>query len=297
MSLRFTLASLALVGCAPSEWTEPAAPDTAGEEADPGLAPRGVVGDVPSLEGPDSGEPAEVPPDADMDGSIDDEDCDDADPYVFPGAPELCDGVQNDCDTAWSADMEAGSVSMETKSGSWMNLTYVANGVGSAPDQPAVLQVPHGSTLWLCDGSYYARLLVSGTASVVGRNGADSVSIGGKGGSVVTVYPGADLTIDGVTLTNGTGTIGSDGVSRGGAIFGESGDVTLVDARVVANYAGEGGGAWLGWGSITSKATDWGKAGWDNDPEDVVVAGVAVRQAPEDFDCSTTSCEVEDDVD
>lgn len=36
--------------------------------------------------------------DADGDGSPATEDCDDSDPSVYPGAPELCDGKNNDCD-------------------------------------------------------------------------------------------------------------------------------------------------------------------------------------------------------
>ena len=50
----------------------------------------------------DTAEPddtGEVPgPDSDGDGSPDALDCDDADPAIFPGADELCDGVDNDCD-------------------------------------------------------------------------------------------------------------------------------------------------------------------------------------------------------
>lgn len=38
------------------------------------------------------------PTDADLDGSPVDEDCDDADATAFPGAVEVCDGVDNDCD-------------------------------------------------------------------------------------------------------------------------------------------------------------------------------------------------------
>ncbi|MCA9567864.1 MAG: putative metal-binding motif-containing protein, partial [Myxococcales bacterium] len=36
--------------------------------------------------------------DRDRDGASAQSDCDDLDPAVFPGAPERCDGVDNDCD-------------------------------------------------------------------------------------------------------------------------------------------------------------------------------------------------------
>jgi len=49
--------------------------------------------------GGDSAEPVtEVDPDADGDGSPDSEDCADDDPTVHPGAEEICDGLDNNCD-------------------------------------------------------------------------------------------------------------------------------------------------------------------------------------------------------
>ena len=37
--------------------------------------------------------------DNDGDGScVEEDDCDDTDATVYPGAPELCDGIDNDCD-------------------------------------------------------------------------------------------------------------------------------------------------------------------------------------------------------
>jgi hypothetical protein len=42
--------------------------------------------------------PVEDRVDLDQDGYFDDEDCDDADPAVFPGAEEVCNGADDDCD-------------------------------------------------------------------------------------------------------------------------------------------------------------------------------------------------------
>jgi len=50
-----------------------------------------------------TGDTTDAEPDGDADGDgvrADDGDCDDADPTVFPGADERCDGLDNDCDGA-----------------------------------------------------------------------------------------------------------------------------------------------------------------------------------------------------
>ena len=61
--------------------------------------------EAPTPEDPTPEPATPTPPDADGDGWRAHLDCDDADPLVWPGAPELCDGVDNDCDEAVDEDV------------------------------------------------------------------------------------------------------------------------------------------------------------------------------------------------
>ncbi|MBU0607830.1 MAG: putative metal-binding motif-containing protein, partial [Armatimonadetes bacterium] len=52
----------------------------------------------------DTGDDDTASVDADQDGFNEVVDCDDTDPQTYPGAAELCDGVDNDCDGAVQGD-------------------------------------------------------------------------------------------------------------------------------------------------------------------------------------------------
>ena len=78
-------------------------------------------------------------------------DCDDRDPHAFPGAPERCDGVPNDCETAWSPDDELGVVTWVAQDGeAWEDWTTAF--ASGAPGAPALLTLPADGTLHVCRG-------------------------------------------------------------------------------------------------------------------------------------------------
>ena len=79
--------------------------------------------------------------DADGDGYASDEDCDDADPTVHPGAEEACDGIDNDCDG-------------ETDEGAADASTWYADTDGDGFGDPAsATEACEAESGWVADGT------------------------------------------------------------------------------------------------------------------------------------------------
>lgn len=229
-----------------------------------------------------------VPLDRDGDGVAAALDCDDADPHVFPGAPELCDGRRDDCDDdAWTSD--DGRASFLTVDGVASDRTAAL--AAGDPTTPVSLSLRDDGTLSLCAGTWYLALSLDASVTVQGVGGRDAVVVSG-GGRWRTVQAATSITGDvvlrGLTLVDGRAPSGGgsaviafqgpsftmqDVVVRGahsgsaqqpdhggGVVIGGVDRVRLIDTVFEDNVAGGGGGGLF-----------------LEDVHDVVLEGVALR--------------------
>lgn len=212
----------------------------AGPEPGPGDGPVDGSGD-------DSGER-----DDDGDGVVAKLDCDDHDPTVYPGAPEVCDFKPNGCGAGIVS--EDGMVTFFPATGVARDLTGVAKS-GTA-DNPIDLDLGDvEGTLKLCTGTFFVSAFSSSLhLTVRGAGPTKTVLSGGMAARVLTMIPdGASLDVAGITFQDGL----SD---NGGAIAGD-GTLTLSNAVFTGNRAdapspdGWGGAVlWIGTATVTDTA-------------------------------------------
>lgn len=213
------------------------------------VIPVGVlVACLPALE------PPQVPanPDHDFDGDGQSEvggDCDDADPMRFTGAPELCDGRQNDCSGPWEPGDEAGVVTGFDASGRAHFRTVAFR--GGFLGEPRVVTLEDGFTYRMCEGIYLARVVDAGAGQRavlegVGAPGAVvlNAAFDAAGGSVVELSAGgSELTLRNLQLTGGNdGWVAELG---GGATVG-AGLLRMEDCIVSINNGNAGAGLRVG---------------------------------------------------
>jgi hypothetical protein len=161
--------------------------------------------------------------DADGDGFGRGTDCNDGDARVHPGATEICNGLNDDCDTATS---ESGMVSVQ--------------GVAYSTIQDAVDAAPEGATVRICDGTWYENVEIDRSATLEGLGPELSIIDGSEVDRVVTIASGSDVTLRGLTLQHGVG-------SPGGGIFVAGaarvpGSLTVDGCVVSDNSSNSGGG-------------------------------------------------------
>ncbi len=185
----------------------------------------------PDLDGDGYGDASQPTSSCDPDASLvaDGSDCDDTDGAVHPGAPEQCNGVDDDCD---STTREDGLVSIL--------------GVGNQDGlQDALSGVDEGGTVYVCPGTWEGAFTIARGLTLEAPFGADLTALVGDGtASVLNVHAG-EVTIRGFTISGGVGTdISTDSETLGGGgVLGWTADELIIeDCVITGNEADFGGG-------------------------------------------------------
>ena len=191
----------------------------------------------------------------------DNTDCDDTFAYTYPGATELCDGQQNDCDdTSWTDD--AGLVSLETTAGAWSDDTATwAAGISALP---ASISLSSDGTAHVCEGTWYVALDVSADVEVVGEDGADDVILsGGDNDTVVTIQTDAiTVGLTDLTIRDGVGTHTparlTTSVLYGGGVYCEAlSNLDLTRTIITENTAYNAAGLSSEGCDVTADSVEW----------------------------------------
>lgn len=201
--MRTLLLTLALTAC--SAGKDDTTDDTDIEGSDD-TDPLDTEGDDTDVE--DDTDAVIPPGDADGDGSLDAEDCDDTNPTIYPGAAELCDGADQDCLPGGTED---GLASFVGADGAALDLT-------SALSTGGTVDLPTAGTVRLCGGTWNGQIngAVDAALTVTGQPGharplftAQGVAFRGEGrlagvdvnGGTLRGPRNAMLTLEDTTLT------------------------------------------------------------------------------------------------
>ncbi len=187
-------------------------------------------------------------------------DCDDGAEYIYPGALEDCDGIDNDCD----GSVDEGAATYVSTDGS-------ANGMGSEEDPMDSIQaaIDDGAAcIAVLPGTYYENVDIDeGPVWLFSTNGSSETTIdGSSSGSVMTISTTSsdDIAVEGFTLTQGYSEYGggllveggapvfsdlqlngNEASSYGGGLVVSSALATFEDLVVSGNFASSGGGMYL----------------------------------------------------
>ena len=226
---------------------------------------------APEPDSVDTGDTGDVDPvDADGDGFFSDEDCDDEDASVYPGATEICDGKPTGCDPDWAGD--AGTAT-------WIGDEVEDWTARLAGEADVILE--EDGRLQLCEGSWPLRFAVLAEVAIVGME--DDVELDGQDAVAPVSVDGSAAELENLTITGGLATtnvpgeetMGGGGLwcdggsvvlrevviersvstGAGGGLMAYDCDLVIEDLRLEDNDALVGGGAWISGGSLS--AVDW----------------------------------------
>jgi predicted outer membrane repeat protein len=176
--------------------------------------------------------------DQDGDGVAQPEDCDDADPSRYPGAPEVpCDSIDNDCNPISAdgpASLQTPISETEVKSATYDTITRALEGAHA------------GDTLLVCAGRWRERIVVTVPSLTVSGSSIPEATVfdgDGLGGPVFEIAA-PDVTLKNLTVENGLGRDRESSGTWGGGVYAwdATGTLTLDHVIVSNNLADKGAG-------------------------------------------------------
>lgn len=207
-------------------------------------------------------------------------DCDDQDPATYPGAPELCDGLDTSCD---GDNMDVGLATFFPEEG--VPEPKVFDG--------SVITVDRSGTLNLCPWRHEGQLLITAqNVTVRGVWGSTLTTLDGGAklegtdreptltevGSVIAVKTPETVAVNayitGLTITGG------NSYNGGGVYCGGSDEkVTLENVTLTKNVANKGGGLHADWGchvQVYGVLVDNNRARWSGGGVSIVGASLSI---------------------
>ena len=163
----------------------------------------------------------------------DDQDCDDDDPTVFPGAEdELCDGVDADCD------------------GSGVSVRAVIGSVEFETIQAAIDGADDGDVVSICPGTHHELLEIPDYAQIeldsFTRESEDTVLDGEGMRQLLSIGDDAVVRVSQLSFVNGAASFYANGTgfrSNGGAIHSCAASLSIDQCVFTGNAAWSNGGA------------------------------------------------------
>ena len=156
-------------------------------------------------------------------------DCDDANTAVHPGAEEICNQIDDDCD---SSTTETGMV---WRSGVlyWGIQDAIDDAVDAGPEEL-------GDFIEICSGTFYEHLVIDKSIELAGVSAEVSIIDGSEreGPVISVVRPGVLLTVRGLTVQNGFTRL----TEPGGIAAGQAGGLVVADSVIVHNTSWYAGG-------------------------------------------------------
>jgi hypothetical protein len=176
----------------------------------------------------------------------DSSDCDDTRAHIYPGADEVCDGMDTDCDATTE---EVGLVSLQDSSGGFWDVSVEFEGTTSVPATPTLDE--EDGTYWFCEGVHSINANVEASVTLSSMNGDPTSTLlyGAETASIVTIdQDGVDIRIEDLAMMSGQGSgdldlDSSEFTGAGGAIFCRGQSDIELDGVILSNNSGMVGGA------------------------------------------------------